>query len=73
MMNTREHLIYMAGQIFRNFASSGEEAAVSATAEHLVLYWDPHMKAQALDMLDDPEIDLPEPVRAVFGKLRVAA
>ncbi|AIT81707.1 formate dehydrogenase subunit delta [Novosphingobium pentaromativorans] len=73
MMNTREHLIHMAGQIFRNFASKGEAAAVEATAEHILLYWDPHMKAQALEMLDDPDVELPEPVPAVFEKLRVAA
>jgi len=39
-------LIYMANQIARNFAAQGEDLAVAATADHMVKYWDPRMKAQ---------------------------
>lgn len=42
---TQDHLAYMANQIARNFAVSGEEAAVAATADHIKLYWDPRMIA----------------------------
>jgi formate dehydrogenase subunit delta len=38
-------LHHMVNQIALNFAVQGEEAAISATAEHLQLYWDPRMKA----------------------------
>lgn len=41
-------LRYMAEQIARNFAAQGEQAAVSATAEHIRQFWDPRMKAQLL-------------------------
>lgn len=70
MTSTREHLIYMAGQILRNFAAGGDDAAVAAAAEHLRLYWDPRMKAQAIAMLDEPDVELPGGVRSVFEALR---
>ena len=73
MMGTREHLIYMAGQILRNFAPGGEDAAVAATAEHLVLFWDPRMKAQAIAALDEPGTELSPGVRKVFEALRDGA
>ena len=46
-MNT-EHLLYMANQIARNLAAGGEEAAITATAQHLIDFWDPRMKAAIL-------------------------
>ena len=44
MSGTRESVIRMANDIARNFAVLGEEAAVSATLEHIDLFWDPRMK-----------------------------
>lgn len=41
-------LIYMANQIARNFAAQGEDAAISATAQHIRDFWDPRMKAAIL-------------------------
>ncbi len=41
-------LHHMVNQIALNFAVQGEEAAVTATAEHLQLFWDPRMKAAIL-------------------------
>ena len=38
-------LRYMADQIARNFAALGHDKAVAATADHLVRFWDPRMKA----------------------------
>ncbi|MBC2664064.1 formate dehydrogenase subunit delta [Novosphingobium flavum] len=38
----------MANQIARNLASQGEAAAVAKTAQHLVDFWDPRMKAAIL-------------------------
>lgn len=70
MTSTREHLIHMAGQILRNFASQGEDAAVAAAAEHLELFWDPRMKAQAIAMLDDPDVEISGDVRSLFEMLR---
>lgn len=36
----------MADQIAANFAVQGEAEAITATAEHIRLFWDPRMKAQ---------------------------
>jgi formate dehydrogenase subunit delta len=41
-------LTYMADQIARNFAVQGEEAAITATAQHIRDFWDPRMKAVIL-------------------------
>lgn len=73
MMTNDERLAYMAEQIYRNLAVQGPEAAIAATADHLMLYWDPRMKARAIAMLGDPGARLSEGVRAVFEKLRVGA
>ena len=43
-----DHLIYMANQIARNLAAGGEAAAVAATAQHIIDFWDPRMKAAIL-------------------------
>ena len=40
---TRLH--YMIDQIARNFAAIGHDEAVAATADHIVKFWDPRMKA----------------------------
>jgi formate dehydrogenase subunit delta len=46
MMSNLERLVYMANQIARNFDAMGEEAAGAATADHMIAYWDPHMRDQ---------------------------
>jgi formate dehydrogenase subunit delta len=38
-------LRYMADQIARNFGAIGHDNAVAATADHIVNFWDPRMKA----------------------------
>ena len=42
------NLRYMADQIARNFAVQGHAKAVAATADHIVRFWDPRMKAAIL-------------------------
>ena len=41
-------LRYMADKIARNFAAIGHDDAVAATADHIVKFWDPRMKAAIL-------------------------
>ena len=41
-------LRYMADQFARNFAAIGHDDAVAATADHIVKFWDPRMKAAIL-------------------------
>ena len=43
-----ERLRAMANQIARNFAIQGEEAAIAATARHIIDFWDPRMKSAIL-------------------------
>ncbi len=38
----------MANQIARNFETMGDLDAVAATADHIVSFWDPRMKAAIL-------------------------
>ena len=41
-------LHHMIDQIARNFAAIGQDNAVAATADHIVKFWDPRMKAALL-------------------------
>jgi formate dehydrogenase subunit delta len=47
MSCTEDKLVYMANQIARNFAAKGNGAA-EATADHIVKFWDPRMRAKIL-------------------------
>ena len=47
---TRLHA--MIDQIARNFEAIGQDRAIAATADHIVKFWDPRMKAALL--ADDP-------------------
>jgi formate dehydrogenase subunit delta len=40
-----EKLVYMANQIGRFFAHQGAAKAIAGTADHLVKFWDPRMRA----------------------------
>jgi formate dehydrogenase subunit delta len=44
----------MANQIALNFATRGEAAAITATADHLRRFWDPGMKAKIFKHLCAP-------------------
>ncbi len=43
-----KQLHYMVNQIARNLAAGGESAAIAATAQHIIDFWDPRMKAAIL-------------------------
>jgi len=43
-----DRLVYMVNQIGRFFASQGPEHAVSGTADHIMKFWDPRMRAAIL-------------------------
>ena len=58
MSGTRETVIRMANQIARNFAAHGDERAIEETAQHIRLFWDPRMRAQAFAMLGEPDCGL---------------
>lgn len=58
MMSNEERLVYMVNQIARNFATMGERTAVAATADHIVSFWDPRMKAQIVARHESGDADL---------------
>jgi formate dehydrogenase subunit delta len=58
MMSNLERLVYMANQIARNFEALGSDVAAAATGDHLLQFWDPHMKRQIIGQLDRPDCGL---------------
>ena len=44
-MSPDNKLVYMANQISKFFAHQGEDKAVAATADHIMKFWDPRMRA----------------------------
>lgn len=69
MMSNRDRLIYMADQIARNFAALGHDHAVEATADHIVSFWDPRMKAQIQAIARDQPEALSPAVAAAVARL----
>jgi len=70
MMSNLERLVYMAHQIARNFAVMGGEAAAKATADHILAFWDPRMKAQLVDRLAAAPESLEPVVRQAAALVR---
>lgn len=60
MMSNLERLVYMANQIARNFAAMGHDEAAAATADHLLQFWDPRMKAQIIARAAEADSGLSE-------------
>lgn len=48
-----EKLIYMANQIARSFGSRTYDEAVAATADHISNFWEPRMRSQLFQLLDE--------------------
>jgi formate dehydrogenase subunit delta len=63
-----DKLIYMVNQIIRNLVIRGDDEAVTATTEHLRLFWDPRMRREILAHLDAGGTGLePLALKAVEG------
>ena len=54
---SHDRLAYMANQIGRFFAHQKEEQAVAAINDHLRKFWDPRMRKQIVEQLDDAALD----------------
>jgi formate dehydrogenase subunit delta len=67
MMGSEERLVYMANQIAREFARTGDPAA--ATADHIAKFWDRRMRARILDQ-DPQQLGLSEIAARAFQLLR---
>ena len=60
----------MANQIARAFAVEGDATAITATANHLKLFWDPRMRREILAHLDAGGEGLDGVAREALGLLR---
>lgn len=69
MSDGAARLVRMANDIARNLATLGEEEAAVATAEHIALFWDPRMRAQALALLGQDEAGFSPAARAALKRL----
>lgn len=65
---SHDRLAYMANQIGRFFAHQKEEQAVAAINDHLRKFWDPRMRKQIMEQLDDGALD--PRVRQAVERLR---
>lgn len=63
-------LIYMANQIARNFEALGHHNAVAATADHILAFWDPRMKAHIFALGEDMHAGLSPIAAAAVAQLR---
>jgi formate dehydrogenase subunit delta len=61
---SHDRLAYMANQIGRFFAHQKEDQAVASINDHIRKFWDPRMRKQILDELDNAQLD-PRVRRAV--------
>ncbi len=68
MMSTEERLVYMANQIARNLAASGDDA-IAETADHIAKFWDPRMRGRILAG-DPQQLGLSEIAAGAFELLR---
>jgi formate dehydrogenase subunit delta len=67
-----DKLVHKANQIARFFATQPRGDAVAATADHLMKFWEPRMRAQMLGWLDEGAANGLEPVaREAFEQLRL--
>ncbi|ODU20553.1 MAG: hypothetical protein ABS87_10260 [Sphingomonas sp. SCN 67-18] len=71
-MSNQERLIYMANQIARNLETIDSAKAVAATAGHITKFWDPRMRGNIIDALDQPDAGLGDIARQAVMLLRDA-
>jgi formate dehydrogenase subunit delta len=64
-----DKLVHMANQIARAFAVEGEATAITATANHLKLFWDPRMRREILAHLEAGGEGLDLVTRAALERL----
>lgn len=65
-----DRLVYMVNQIARFFASQGAEHAVSGTADHIMKFWDPRMRAAILAHVDAGGAGLESVARRAVEQLK---
>ena len=66
-------LARMANDIAKNFAALGEDEAISLTANHIRMFWDPRMRRQAFAMINSGGGEFSEIARSAIEKLAGAS
>ena len=64
-----DKLARMANDIAKNFAVLGKDEAISSTANHIRMFWDPRMREQAFAMLENGGGEFSEIARGAFDLL----
>jgi formate dehydrogenase subunit delta len=72
-MTTVERLVLMANQIALNLSAEGEAAAIAATTQHIIDFWDPRMKRLIAEHLAAGGAGLSVVARAAVERLGVVA
>lgn len=65
------NLVYMANQIGKFFVSEDKDTAVAAIADHIVMFWNPRMRAEIIAHLADGGEGLDPQVRAAVALLKL--
>jgi formate dehydrogenase subunit delta len=68
--STREKLVRMANQIATFFDSKPREEGIAGVAEHINKFWEPRMRRQLFEMLDDGTEHFNELVVAAAAKIK---
>ena len=70
IMSTSEKLVRMANQIADFFHSKPREEGIAGVAEHINKFWEPRMRRQLFEMLDDGTQNFNELVVAAAARIR---
>ena len=70
IMSTGEKLVRMANQIADFFHSKPREEGIAGVAEHINKFWEPRMRRQLFEMLDDGTGNFNELVVAAAARIR---
>lgn len=65
-MSTNAKLVRMINQISRNFEALGQQEAIEKTAEHIIKFWDPRMRAGLTTYLQEGGTNLTDLAEAAF-------
>jgi formate dehydrogenase subunit delta len=70
MNDIAKSTVRMANQIARNFEVMGDAAAIVATSDHIISFWDPRMKAAAFALLERADAGFSDNAKAALLALK---
>ena len=65
-----EHMVHMANQIALNFGAYARDEAISKTANHIQMFWEPRMRKQLHEYITSGGAGLHEFVLEAEKKLK---